>query len=104
MKVKKKLTSVLSLTLALCMLLSTVAMALDAEVGSADAGDSSYSESIPTEETDQTTDAADNSASDADASAGTDTPVDADSSGDADPAEPADPTDPADAPVEGEGT
>lgn len=104
MNVKKKLTSVLSLTLALCMLLSTVALALDTGVGSADAGDSSYSESIPTEETDQTTDAADNSASDADASAGTDTPVDADSSGDADPAEPADPTDPADAPVEGEGT
>lgn len=45
MNAKKKLTSLISLTLALCMLLSTAAMALESTgASSSDAGASSYTE------------------------------------------------------------
>lgn len=98
MNAKKKLTSVLSLTLALCMLLSTAAMALDTSAGmsSTDAGSSSHMEPAPSGEPDQSTDGT--SSGDADASASTDPgepakPVN--------PAESVDLTDPADTPAEG---
>lgn len=96
MKVKKKLTSVLSLTLALCMLLSTAALALDTSAGasSTDVGDSSYSESVPSDETEQPADA--DSSGDADTSVNAGDPT---SSSDAEPVEPADPTDPAETPA-----
>lgn len=98
MKVKKKLTSILSLVLALCMLLSTVAFALDTGSGadSTGAADSSYTESAPTEETEQTTDA--------DSSVDADTSVNEGEPTGSDVTDPTEPTTPTVSPVEGEGT
>lgn len=100
MKAKKKLTSVLSLTLALCMLLSTAAMALDAGAGTeaTDAGASSYTEPDPSDKPDQAAEA--DSSADADDPTDGDTPADGSSS--ETPVEPTEPTDPADTPTEGE--
>ena len=86
MNAKKKLTSLISLTLALCMLLSTVAMALDSTgASSSDPGTSSYTEPDPSQEPGQ----------DADSSA------EGDASGSAEPVEPS--TEPATEPDTGSG-
>ena len=86
MNAKKKLTSLISLTLALCMLLSTTAMALDSTgASSSDPGTSSYTEPDPSQEPGQ----------DADSSA------EGDASGSAEPVEPS--TEPATEPDTGSG-
>lgn len=86
MNAKKKLTSLISLTLALCMLLSTAAMALDSTgASSSDPGTSSYTEPDPSQEPGQ----------DADSSA------EGDASGSAEPVEPS--TEPATEPDTGSG-
>ena len=86
MNAKKKLTSLISLTLALCMLLSTAAMALESTgASSSDAGASSYTEPDPAQEPGQ----------DADSSA------EGDASGSAEPVEPS--TEPTTEPDAGRG-
>ena len=86
MNAKKKLTSLISLTLALCMLLSTAAMALESTgASSSDAGASSYTEPDPAQEPGQ----------DADSSA------EGDASGSAEPVEPS--TEPTTEPDAGSG-
>ena len=86
MNAKKKLTSLICLTLALCMLLSTAAMALESTgASSSDAGASSYTEPDPAQEPGQ----------DADSSA------EGDASGSAEPVEPS--TEPTTEPDAGSG-